>query len=50
VELDHNKILNIYATTSQGLIKTNVNYMEIPKEEYIKYGDLLGKMDFHVDN
>jgi len=30
IEIDRNKLLNIYATTSQGLIKMQTNYMDIP--------------------
>ena len=38
VEIDHNKVIDIFATTSQGLIKTHNNFIEIPREEIIQYG------------
>lgn len=43
-------MLNIYATNSRGLIKMNCNMMEIPKEEYHKYEELLSQLDFHNEN
>lgn len=47
IEVDHNKMLNIYATNSRGLIKMNCNMMEIPRDEYLKYEELLSQLDFH---
>ena len=50
VEVDHNKLLNIFATTSQGLIKMNCNLMELPREDYVRYQELINKADFHIEN
>lgn len=43
-------MLNIYATNSRGLIKMGCNMMEIPKDEYLKYEELLSQLDFHNEN
>ena len=43
-------MLNIFATTSQGQIKMNINLIDIPREEYIRYGEVLKNADFHIDN
>jgi hypothetical protein len=41
VEVDRNKLLNIYATNTRGLIKMSCNMMDLPREAYLKYGELL---------
>lgn len=50
VEVDRNKMLNIYATNSRGLIKMNCNMMDLSKEEDLRYGTLLSQIDFHNEN
>ncbi len=47
IEVDHNKIIKIYAANSHGLVKMTCNMTEIPKEEYSKYQSLLTQVDFH---
>jgi hypothetical protein len=50
VEVDRNKMLNIYATNSRGLIKMSCNMMDLPKEDYLRYAELLTQVDFHNEN
>lgn len=50
VELDRNKMLNIYATNSRGLIKMNCSMMDLPKENLLSYAQLLTQVDFHNEN